>query len=313
MEKRGKGDRTRQKRVRVTTGDRLFTVVVYGLVLLITACCVYPIYYTIIASVSDATALYGGKVTFLPSGFHLDAYREVFSNRQIWRSYALTIFYTVGGTLVNMVLTVPTAYALSRKRMFGRGFLTAVFLVTMYFGGGLIPTYMLFKNLHLVNTPWIMLVCGGLSVYNVVLTRTYFQTSIPDGLYEAARIDGANEFLIFARIMLPLAKPILAVITLYYAVGHWSSWFSAMIYISNTELHPLQLVLRRILIQNESAVMNMGEITSQTLADSLRRKMELTQVMKFALVLISSAPMLVVYPFVQKYFIKGVMVGALKE
>lgn len=186
-----------------------------------------------------------------------------------------------------------------------------VFLFTMYFGGGLIPTYLLYKSLKLVNTPWIMMM--GLSVYNVVLTRTYFQSSIPDGLYEAAVIDGANEFRIFASIMLPLAKPVLAVITLYYAVGHWGDWFNAMIYLTDTKLHPLQLVLRRILIQDEELVLTMmGEITDQSVMDLLLRKKELTQVMKYALVFVSSVPMLIMYPFVQKYFIKGVMVGALK-
>ncbi len=297
----------------VAAGDRLFLVIVYFAVFLITFCCVYPLYFTVIASFSDATDLYSGKVNLLPSGFHLDAYKEVLKNNSIWRGYANSIFYTVGGTAVNLFLTVPTAYALSRKRMFGRNFLMTLFVITMYFGGGLVPTYILYKNLHLTNTPWIMLISGGLSVYNVIVTRTYFQNSIPDGLYEASRIDGASEFLIFGKIFLPLSKPIIAVITLYYAAGHWSSYFGAMIYLANSKLHPLQLVLRKILILNESAIQNIEDAASQEAALSILQRMELSHVMKFALVFISSAPMIMIYPFVQKYFIKGVMVGALKE
>lgn len=313
MDKRNGTARTFGKHKAQGTGDRIFTFVVYLSVFLITFCCVYPLYFTIIASVSDANDLYAGKVNLLPSGFHLDAYREVLKNRSIWRGYANSIFYTVAGTALNLFLTIPTAYALSRKQMFGRGLLNTLFIFTMYFGGGLIPTYLLYKNMGLVNTPWIMIISGGLSVYNMVVTRTFFQNSIPDGLYEAARIDGANEFLIFGKIMLPLAKPILAVIALYYAVGHWSGYFNAMIYLTDTSLHPLQLVLRRILILNESAIESVAEATSQAMVSSLIERTQLAHVMKFALVFISSAPMLVIYPFVQKYFIKGVMVGALKE
>ncbi len=293
--------------------DIIFLVIVYASVLIITFSCLYPMYFTVIASFSKGSDVYLGKVNLLPSGFNLKAYIEVFENAEIWRGYSNSIFYTVAGTMVNLFLTIPTAYALSRKRMFGRGLFMTLFIITMYFGGGMIPTYLLYKNLGLTNTPWIMVISGGLSVYNVIVTRTYFQSSIPDGLYEAARIDGASEFVIFGRIMLPLSKPILAVITLYYAAGHWGSYFGAMIYLNDRKLYPLQLVLRNILVLNQSALEMMEGDTSGKLMMTLLERVELNHVMKFALVFISSAPMLVVYPFVQKYFIKGVMVGALKE
>ena len=189
-----------------------------------------------------------------------------------------------------------------------------LFIITMYFGGGMIPTYILFQKLNLINTPWIMIINGGLSVYNVVVTRTYFQNNIPESLFEAARIDGASEFRIFLKLVLPLSASILAVITLYYAVGHWSSYFSAMIYITDMDLHPLQVVLRRILILNESAYQDAllsADATAEML-QSAEKQAHLATTMKYALVFIASAPVLAIYPFIQKYFVKGMMIGSLK-
>lgn len=292
--------------------DKVFLIVVYTTIVLITLVCLYPLYYTVIASFSDAAAVYTGKVSILPRGFTTEAYELVFQNKSIWRGYANTIFYTVVGTSFNLFLTIPTAYALSKKRMYGRGLLMTLFIITMYFGGGMIPTYLLFKNMHLVNTPWIMIINGGISVYNVIVTRTYFQNNIPETLFEAARIDGANEFRIFFQLVLPLSAPILAVITLYYAVSHWSSYFPALIYITETDYHPLQMVLRRILILNETAYTDaLASGNSDMIADALRQS-QLAVTMKYALVFIASAPMLIIYPFIQKHFVKGIMVGSLK-
>lgn len=295
-------------------GDKIFLIIVYSTLLLFTLACLYPLYFTVIASVSDAHDVYTGKVNLWPSGFTMEAYGLVFQNKSIWRGYANTIFYTVAGTLFNLFLTIPTAYALSKKRMFGRTFLMTLFIITMYFGGGMIPTYILFQKLNLINTPWIMIINGGLSVYNVVVTRTYFQNNIPESLFEAARIDGASEFRIFLKLVLPLSAPILAVITLYYAVGHWSSYFSAMIYITDMDLHPLQVVLRRILILNESAYQDAllsADATAEML-QSAEKQAHLATTMKYALVFIASAPVLAIYPFIQKYFVKGMMIGSLK-
>ena len=298
---------------RYSWNDRIFLAVVYSVVILVTLICLYPLYFTIIASFSDAHAVYTGKVNLLPKGFTVEAYELVLKNSSIWRGYANTIFYTVVGTMLNLILTIPSAYALSKKKMFGRSFLMTLFIITMYFGGGMIPTYILFHNLHLINTRWIMILCNGLSVYNLVVARTYFQNSIPETLFEAARIDGANEFLIFMKLVIPLSAPIIAVITLYYAVSHWSSYFNAMIYITDTDLHPLQVVLRRILILNESAYEDMlsSDVSAELIANAAKQSY-MAVTMKYALVFIGSLPMLIAYPFIQKFFVKGIMVGSLK-
>lgn len=292
--------------------DKVTIIVIYVIISLVILMCAYPLYLTIIASISDPYAVYSGKVNLLPKGFTIDSYKLVFTNKMIWRGYANTIFYTVAGTAFNLLLTIPSAYALSKKRLYGRGIITTIFLITMYFGGGMIPTYLLYKNLGLVDTRWILIINGGLSVYNMIVTRTYFQNNIPETLMEAARIDGASEFRIFFRIVLSLSAPIIAVITLYYAVGHWGSYFSAMIYTYDQKLQPLQLVLRNILIMNESAYKDALESGDAELIANASRQAYLALTMKYSLVFIASAPMLVAYPFVQKYFVKGVMVGSLK-
>lgn len=292
--------------------DKIFLVVAYTILLTLAFCCLYPLYFTVIASVSDAYNVYRGEVFLLPKGFTVEAYTLVFQNKEIWTGYANTIYYTVMGTALNLLLTIPTAYALSRKRMLGRTFLMYIFLFTMYFSGGMIPTYLLYKNLDLINTRWVLILHGGISVYNVIVTRTYFQNNIPEDLFEAARIDGSNEFGIFFRIVLQLSGPILAVIALYYAVSHWSSYFSAMIYTSDVAIQPLQVVLRRILILNQSAFVDAVESGDPELIANAEKRQHMALTMKYSLVFIASAPMLIAYPFVQKYFEKGLMAGAVK-
>lgn len=298
--------------IKNTRGDRVFLFIVYSMVILVVLLCAYPLYLTVIASISDPYAVYSGKVNLIPHGFSVNSYKLVFTNSAIWRGYRNSIIYTVAGTAFNLFLTIPSAYALSKKRMYGRNFLMTVFLITMYFGGGMIPHYLLYKNMGLIDTPWILIINGGVSVYNVIVTRTYFQNNIPEALFEAARIDGASELRCFFKLVLPLSAPIIAVITLYYAVGHWSGYFSALIYTHNQELQPLQLVLRNILILNESAytdALQSGD--AELIADASRQAYQ-ALTMKYALVFISSAPMLAIYPFVQKHFVKGIMVGSLK-
>ncbi len=298
--------------IKNTKGDKVFLFIVYSMVILVVLLCAYPLYLTVIASISDPYAVYSGKVNLIPHGFSVNSYKLVFTNSAIWRGYRNSIIYTVAGTAFNLFLTIPSAYALSKKRMYGRNFLMTVFLITMYFGGGMIPHYLLYKNMGLIDTPWILIINGGVSVYNVIVTRTYFQNNIPEALFEAARIDGASELRCFFKLVLPLSAPIIAVITLYYAVGHWSGYFSALIYTHNQELQPLQLVLRNILILNESAytdALQSGD--AELIADASRQAYQ-ALTMKYALVFISSAPMLAIYPFVQKHFVKGIMVGSLK-
>lgn len=290
-----------------------FDLCIILILLLITLVIAYPIYYTVIASFSDHQAVATGQVSFLPVGFQLTAYQAVFENDQIWRGYLNTILYTVGGTAFNLFLTIPAAYAMSKTQMLGHGVLTWFFLITMYFGGGMIPTYLLYKNLNLINNPLIMVIAGGLSIYNLIVTRTYYQNSIPDSLYEAARIDGSSEIGIFVRIALPLSMPIIAVMCLYYAVGHWNGYFTALMYLTKTKYQPLALVLRRILIMNEAALDEaVGADLDPALIANAAARANLVVTMKYALVLVASLPMLVLYPFIQKYFVKGVMIGSVK-
>lgn len=290
-----------------------FDFVVNAIVIFITLLCLYPLYYTVIASFSDYTAVATGQVTIWPIGFQLDAYKGMFENKEIWTGYRNTIAYTVFGTAFALVLTIPCAYVMSKKRMFGRNVITWYFLITMYFGGGMIPTYLLYKDLGLINNPMVMIVTGGLSIYNMIVARTFFANNIPDELYEAGRIDGCSEFGLFFRIALPLAMPIIAVMCLYYAVGKWNSYFTAMMYLTKQKYQPLSLVLRRILIMNEAPIDEEGlAALDPKLLEAIAERANLTVVMKYALVIISSAPMLAIYPFIQKYFVKGVMIGALK-
>lgn len=283
--------------------------------LLILFITLYPLYYTVIASFSSANAVASGKVTWWPVEFTLAAYERVIEYKKIWIGYANTIYYTVMGTLFNLVLTIPTAYTMSKKKLPHKNFITTIFVFTMYFSGGMIPSFLLVKNLGLLNTRAILILLGGFSVYNFIVTRTYFSTSISESLYEAADIDGAGEFKKFFAIAIPLSKPILAVMALYYAVARWNNYFDALIYVTNKDYEPLQAVLRRILILNEN-MFNEIELGGSVTIEELQYAADAAAIaytMRYAVVFIASAPLLIMYPFIQKYFVKGVMVGAVKE
>lgn len=296
-----------------TRGDRIFGVINTIFLVLIVLIMIYPIYFTVIASFSDPYSVVKGKVYFWPNGFTLEAYTNVFKDNRIWTGYINSIINTAFGTLLNLVLTIPTAYVLSKKNIPGRGILATFFLIPMYFGGGLIPNYLLVKSLGLLDTCFTLIILGGISIYNMIIARVYYERSIPGELYESARIDGADNISIFVRIALPLSAPIIAVMALYYAVGRWNEYFRALIYISSDKYQPLQMVLRNILLMNQeslaaidSAVMDADEI------EAAARLAYMAEGMKYALIFIASAPMLIAYPFVQKYFVKGVMIGSLK-
>lgn len=299
--------------IKKSRSDRIFDLCNMVVMILVVLLMAYPLYFVIIASVSDPYKVVAGEVYFLPKDVTLEAYRNVFKESRIWLGYRNSIIYTVLGTMWNLILTVPCAYVLSRKELRGRTVLSIYFLIPMYFGGGLVPTYLQVRALNLVNQPYTLVLLGGLNIYNMIVTRVYFQTSIPDSLYGAAKIDGASEFRCFFRIMLPLAKPILAVMALYYAVWRWNDYFNALIYTSNRSYQPLQMVLRGILLLNESMSEVMAEQTvdGETIRD-MARLAYVAQTMKYALIFIASAPMLIMYPFVQKYFVKGVMIGSIK-
>lgn len=288
----------------------LFDVAIYaimGLVLLLAA---YPLYFTVIASVSKAEYVLRGEVWLLPKGLNVQAYQNVFSNSKIWLGYYNSLINTFLGTLVNLIVNIPCAYVLSKKRLLGRNVLMMIFTFTMYFGGGMIPNFLLMKSLGMIDTRWALIICFPLNVYNMIVARTYYSSSIPEEIYESCRIDGANEYTVFARIAIPLSKPILAVLTLYFAMGHWNSYFNALIYVNRQELFPLQLVLRNILILNEQMAIS-DEMTGKDMAVMAERQ-NVVEAMKYALIFFASAPVLIIYPFFQKYFVKGVMIGAIK-
>lgn len=291
--------------------DQIFDIINILFMLVTIIIMLYPLYFVVIASFSEPYDVAKGNVTLLPSGFTLDAYKNVFKEPQIWIGYRNTIFYTILGTAWNLITLIPAAYVMSKKKLCGRTFLSWFFFITMYFGGGMVPTYLLMKDLNLLNTPWIMIL-GSVSCYNLIVTRTFFSNSIPDSLYEAAYIDGASEFRTFFRVALPLSGSIIAVMALFHGVGHWNSFYNALLYIHDKNLYPLQLVLRNILIQNQSMVMEMLENSDTEAAMHIAQQAYMAEAMKYALIFIASAPLLIAYPFVQKYFVKGVMIGSMK-
>lgn len=282
--------------------------------LLVVCVTIYPMYFTVIASISDASAIATGKVLWKPVGVNMEAYKHVFAYEAIWTGYLNTIFYTVVGTLLSIVLTIPAGYALSKKYLPFRNTLMTFFLITMYVGGGMIPCYLLRKNLGLIDTRAVIILASSISIYNMIVTRTFFTSGISDSLYEAAEIDGAGELRRFFSIALPLAKSIIAVMTLYYAVALWNDYFSALLYISDARLEPLQSVLRRVLLLNQNALdtETLNQMSIDAISAGVKRAY-MAYTMKYAMVFFASAPLLAAYPFVQKHFVKGVMIGALKE
>ena len=266
----------------------------------------YPIIFIISASFSEGSEVQLGRVYLWPVKPTLEGYRAVFSHRNIMTGYRNTILYTLGGTLINVVVTVLCAYPLSRRDMPIRGFFVFLFVFTMFFGGGLIPTYLLVNSLGMVNTFWALLIPGAMSVYNMIITRTFFQNGVPHELLEASQIDGCSDARYFFSILLPLSQAVISVISLYYAVAHWNSYFSALIYIRDKQLQPLQLILRSILL---STRVSLNEFEDP---DLLEGKIGLEFLVKFALIVVSSAPIMCLYPFVQKFFAKGVMLGSVK-
>jgi len=298
---------------RRSNSDKVFDTVNLILLILVTIVTIYPLYFTVIASFSDPYEVVKGNVIFWIKGFTVEPYTNVFINDDIWIGYKNTIINTVITVIYNLVLTIPAAYVMSRKGLKGKGILMAYFVFTMYFGGGLIPSYLLIKQLGLMNSLGALIVPAGFSVYNMIISRTFFQSNMPDELYEAAKIDGSSEFGIFFKIALPLSGAIIAVISLYVAVSTWNSWFNVLLYITDKNLYTLQYVLRSILIQNQTLNLIMTDSMENTEAiQALMRRKYMAEGMKYSVIFIANLPMLIAYPFVQKHFVKGVMIGALK-
>ena len=291
--------------MRNSKGDYVFYFFNGIFLLLLALIVLYPVYFIVIASFSDPDAVLGGKVVLFPVGLNFEGYTKIMERTDVWQGYLNTIIYTLLTVVFSLLVTVPAGWALSRKTLPGKKFLMMYFIVPMFFGGGLIPFYNVMSSLGLINTIWAIVLPSILSVWNLFMTKTFFESSIPGGLIEAAKIDGAGHFYTFGAIVLPLAKAIIAVMALYYAVGQWNSYFNAMIFLQDEAMYPLQLVLKEILIASESTVGGSGE--------TILQQYRLANQLKYVSVIVSSVPVLMLYPFVQKYFAQGVMIGSLKE
>lgn len=285
-------------------GERLFNVIICALAAIIIGIVLYPLLFVVSASFSDPASVLGGEVWLLPKSVTAEAYTEIFHNKEVWLGYRNTIVYTVVGTVINIIMTILAAYPLSRPDLPGRKVLMLFITLTMFFSGGLIPTYLLVKDLGMVDTMWSLIVPGAISTYNLIVMRTYFQSSIPWEIQEAAHIDGCSNWRLLLNIILPLSKPILAVMILFYAVAHWNSFFNALIYMRDESHYPLQLVLREILMFSQSAAAD-GTV-------GLEDKILLAESIKYAIIIVSSLPVRIMYPFVQRHFVKGVMIGSIK-
>ena len=299
-----------ERRIGRCRSDVIYDTILFILLSLVFLVVAYPLYFVIISSVSDPIAVSNGEVTFYPIGFTLDGYREVFKTNTVVRGFLNSLLYTVCGVSVNLLVTLPTGYALSRKDFALKKFVTFFYMLTMFIGGGMMPTYLIVKQTGLLNSMWALIIPGAMGVYNMIVAKTFFSTNIPLELMEAARLDGCGNTRFFFHIMLPLSGAITAILVLYYGQGHWNSYFSALLYINDREKWPLQLELRNILLLNTNT-MTKEFITEEMRKEQARRE-ALANMMKYSLIIISSIPMLIVYPFVQKHFVKGVMIGSVK-
>ncbi len=293
--------------IRDSMGDKIFNLINYGVLILIAIVVLYPLYFVVIASITDPMVVNNGTLLLYPVKLYTKGFQKIFQYKQLWSGYLNSLIYMVFGTTVNLFITLPGAYALSRKDMAGRHLLLKIFAFTMFFSGGLIPSYLINSALGLRDNIWAMIIPTGLSVWNMIIARTFFESSLPEELLNAAHIDGCSDFRFFFQIALPLSKAMIAVITLYYAVGHWNGYFHALIYLNKESLYPLQLVLRNLLLVNQ--------VTSSSMtADlmSMADKIRIAEQLKYGIIVVASAPLLILYPFLQRYFTKGVLVGSLK-
>ena len=292
---------------RQPSADKIFDVLNSTCLVLLLGIVLYPLYFIVIASLSDPNEVSAGHISFYIKGFNVKGYKEIFKFSKIWTGYANSILYMCVGTFVNLAATIPAAFAFSRKELVGSKFLMFLFTFTMFFGGGLIPSFLLIQSLGMYNTIWALVLPGAVSVYNLIVARTFFQVSIPNELYEAAIVEGSDYFTYFFKIVLPISKPIIAVMLLIHAVGHWNAYFNALVYISDNAKMPLQVVLREVLIQSR----NISTLSSMNMARAEEQR-QLAEMIKYGVIIVSSLPVLIMYPFVQKHFIKGMLIGAVK-
>lgn len=297
-------------KTRSTDPDKVFGVINKVMIVLFVLIVLYPLIYIVSASVSDPYYVNSGQMWLFPKGFTLEGYRRIFQSKELLIGYRNTIVYTLLGTFINLAVTLPAAYALSRTDLAGRNIIMGLFVFTMFFDGGLIPVYMLVRDLGMINTIWSMVLPAAASTWNIIVTMTFFRMNIPQSLEEAAEIDGASHIRIFFQLILPLSAPIIAVMALFYGVGHWNQYFGALIYLQDRALWPLQLFLREILIQQKM----MTELMQQRgVVEALQEHARIADIIKYAVMIVSSAPLLIVYPFLQRFFVKGIMIGSIKE
>ena len=295
----------RKHHMKQTGSDFVFNVVINLFAIAVIVIVLYPLIFVLAASFSDPDYVLRGEVTLFPKGFTLEPYKMVFQNGDIWTGYRNSMIYTVLGTVISMALTICLAYPLSRKDMPHRRLLTLFILFTMYFNGGMIPTYMQVRNLGLYNTMWAVILPVAINTYNFIVAKTFFENSIPREMYESAMIDGSGDIRTLWSIVLPLSTSIIAVLILYYAVDYWNAYFNALIYLNNDDLYPLQIILRNILLIGQTEQMGSNSV-------GMADKIKMAEAIKYSVIVVSSVPVLIIYPFVQKHFVKGVMIGAVK-
>lgn len=297
--------KTAKVKMKLSTGDKIFNVVNALIMIIICVVIVYPIYYVLVASMTDPVIVNSGKPLLYPEKLYLQGYITTLSYKPLWTSYKNTILYTVVGTIVSLVATIPAGYTLSRKDLPGRRGLIFVFTFTMFFSGGIIPLYLTIKNLGIYNSIWAMVLPTAVSAYNLIVCRSFFESGIPDELLEAAKVDGCSDFRFFFQIAIPISTTIIAVMCLFYATAMWNQFFNALMYLQDDSKMPLQVVLRNLVLMNQANQMGSS-------GDSMVTKQKLAEQLKYCIVVVSAAPLLVVYPFLQKYFAKGVTIGAVK-
>lgn len=290
--------------------DKVFDVVVYALLIVAGLIVLYPLYFMVIASFSDPVYTNSGQVILWPKGASLDGYKQVFKDSRLLLGYRNSILYSTGYMVLSVALTMLAAYPLANKKLVGRRVFNVLFVIPMYFSGGLVPTYIVVRNIGLMNNPIIVCILGALSMFNIIIARTYLETNIPAGLEESAQIDGANQAQTFFKIILPLSKPILAVLALYAFVGQWNSYFNALMYLNNGQYYPLQLVLRTILLTAQS--LQTSQAISIENLNEMAQQQKVADMIKYGVIVVSTAPLLIVFPFFQKYFAQGIMVGSIK-
>ena len=295
----------RPRRIRESLGDRFFLAGVYLFLLIIFLLVLYPLLYVISSSFSSPSAVSSGRVWLWPVDFSLRGYQVALGNPQIITGYANSLYYTFFGTLISVVVTVLLAYPLSRRTLYGRGAIMLLVTFTLIFSGGLIPTYLVVKNLGMLNTRWALLIPQAVAAWQVIIARTFFQVTIPEELAEAAELDGCSDLRFLWSIVLPLSKPILAVLVLMYGVGQWNAYFDALLYLKSASLQPLQLVLRSILILNATSS---GSMEAATMVE----RQQMADLLKYALIVVGSLPVLIIYPFAQRYFVRGMLIGSIK-